>query len=322
MLRLLLGRIIMQKIFIIFAVIILSSTISAQMKMRNLQTITDEPAESAPTEIKKDSTAPANFVELNRLGVQKALVEKNYQAASEFFTKALEAAPDCFRCKFNLGRSFMVLEKTDDAVKIFNELAQINPNSFEVYGSLGEAYNQKALYRESVVYFQKALKLNQNDAVTLCNYAVSLTMMEKHKEALEHLDKAIKLQPDFTEAHSNRGYALFLLNRPKDALESLQKAEKLNPGIAQIHNNLGVVLDHFGKKKEAKAHYEKAVELKADYGEAICNLALSNLSEGNREAAYRQLKTLEKIDFKLAGQLRSAIWGKYVVDASKVTDKP
>jgi tetratricopeptide (TPR) repeat protein len=320
--RLLLGRIIMQKIFIIFAVIILSSiTSTAQMKLRDLQTITDDPTDSAQTEIKDDSTKPVNFVELNRLGVQKALVEKDYQQAIEFFTKAVEAAPDCFRCKFNLGRSFLIVEKYDDAIKIFNELVVVNPNSSDLYASLGETYNTKGLYDQSLSYFRQSLKLNPNDPVTLSNYAISLSMLGKYGEALENLDKSIKLHPDFVEALSNKGYALFQLGRPKDALETLKKAEKLNPNIAQVHNNLGVVLDQMGKKKEAKTHYEKAVELKSDYGEAICNLALTNLEEGNRDAAYRQLKTLEKIDFKLAEQLRGVIWGKYVVDASKVKER-
>src|SRR5215204_4287513 len=140
----------MQKIFIIFAVIILSLTVSAQMKMRNLQTVTDEPDDSAPTEVKKDSTKAVNFVELNRLGVEKALVEKDYGQAAEFFSKAIAAEPKCFRCKFNLGRSYIELEKYDDAIKIFNELAVIDSGSFDVYASLGETYNKKQLYEESL----------------------------------------------------------------------------------------------------------------------------------------------------------------------------
>jgi len=309
----------MQKTFIIFALIVWSSTVSAQMKVRDLQTINDEPVGSA--QIQQNSAATANFVELNRLGVQKALVEKNYKEASVFFSKAIEAAPDCFKCKFNLGRSLLALEKPDEAIKIFDELAAVSRNDAELLGSLGEAYNMKGLYQESIPYFQKAAKINPKDAITLTNYAVSLTMLQKHKDALENLEKAIKLKPDFPEAYSNRGYSLYFLGRYKDALESLRIAEKLNPNIAQVYNNLGVVLDKLGKKKEAKSHYEKAVALKADYGEALCNLALSNLEEGNREAAYQQLKTLEKVNFRLAGQLRDVLWGKYVVDASQVKEK-
>lgn len=53
-------------------------------------------------------------------------------------------------------------------------------------------------------------------------------------------------------------------------------------------------------------------------GEAICNLAISYLQNGERNAAYEQLKTLEKINSGLAALLRDAIWSKFVVDASKI----
>jgi tetratricopeptide (TPR) repeat protein len=291
------------------------------MKMRNLQTIADDTEKTPPSAIKTDSDTAANFVEINKLGVQKYLVEKDYRQASVFFTKALEIEPGCFACKFNLGRAFLSAQKLDDAIKIFNELAAVDQKNADVLASLGEAYTEKEFYGESVEYFRQSLKLNPNDAVTFSNYAISLSRLGKLDEALTNLDKALKLQPDFAEAYSNRGYALFLLGRQKDALESLQKAVKLNDGIAQIHNNLGVVLEYFGKKAEAKKHYLEAVRLKPDYGEGICNLALVYLQNGDREAAYAQLKTLEKVDFKLAGQLRDAIWGKYVIDASKVKTK-
>ena len=133
----------MQKIFIIFAVIILSSITQAQMKMRNLQIVADEPTDSTQTQIKPDSTKAANFVELNKLGIQKYLVEKDYNQAIDFFSKAIEAAPDCFRCKFNLGRSFLQVEKYDDAVKIFNELIAVDPNGSDAFASLGETYYKK-----------------------------------------------------------------------------------------------------------------------------------------------------------------------------------
>ena len=56
------------------------------MKTRNLQIIADEQADSLSAEPKNDSTKSANLVELNKLGVQKALVEKDYRQAIEFFS--------------------------------------------------------------------------------------------------------------------------------------------------------------------------------------------------------------------------------------------
>ena len=123
----------MQKIFIIFAVIILSFTTQAQMKVRNLQLIADDPKDDS-TRIapKPDSIKSTNFVELNNLGVRKVLVEKDYKQAIEFFSKAVEIAPACFRCKFNLGRSFMELENFDEAIKqLRNQGAPFAAEPFE-----------------------------------------------------------------------------------------------------------------------------------------------------------------------------------------------
>jgi tetratricopeptide (TPR) repeat protein len=315
--RLQFGRVIMQKVFIIFAVIVFSSSIAtAQLKMRDFQTIREETDNGAQAET--ISAGAVNFAELNALGVKKALIEKNYPQAIEFFSKAVAAAPDCFQCKFNLGRSLFAIEKYDEAIRVFNELIALNPKSAELNSSLGEAFYQKHLYEESLGFFREAVKLNPSDAITLSNYAISLSRLEKFEEALRMLDQALKINPGFAEAYGNRGYALYRLGRQKEALEALRKAEKIDPNLAQVHNNLGVVLDYFGKQKEARAHYLLAVKIKPDYAEGICNLAISYLQNGERDAAYEQLKRLEKVDSALAELLRTTIWSKYVVDASKV----
>jgi tetratricopeptide (TPR) repeat protein len=76
-------------------------------------------------------------------------------------------------------------------------------------------------------------------------------------------------------------------------------------------------LERLGKHKEAFDHFSKAVKAKPDYGEAICNLALNYLEKGNRNAAYQQLRLLEKIDLPLADELRKVMWSKYTVNVSK-----
>jgi Flp pilus assembly protein TadD len=97
----------------------------------------------------------------------------------------------------------------------------------------------------------------------------------------------------------------------------LKKAETLEPNSPYAHNNLGVVLERLGKHEEALKHFSKAVKAKPDYGEAICNLALNYLEKGNRDAAYQQLRSLEKIDLALADELRKVMWSKYTVNVSK-----
>lgn len=146
----------MQKIYILLAVITLSLSINAQMKTRNLQVVNEEPAaDPASLETKKESANSPSYVDLNNSGVKKALAEGDYKQAITLFLRAVELKPDCFTCRLNLGRSFLKLEKYDDAVGIFNQLTKIAPDNANAQASLGEALNAKGFYKESLPFFAR-----------------------------------------------------------------------------------------------------------------------------------------------------------------------
>lgn len=316
--RLCLGRIIMKKLYLFLAIITLSFTVNAQLKSNDFllegRSNFSNEKKSANSE-NKGSTETPDFVKLNEAGVKKALVEKNYPEAIVLFNQAIEANPNCFVCRYNIGRSQVKIGKLNEAAEIFRKLIEQWPDFANAHSSLGETLSEKGLFRESLASYEKALSLSPDDCTTLTNYALSLQNVGEYKKALEYLDKALKIDPDLAEAHSNRGLTLFVMGRQKDALVSMKKAFQLRPEVPEIRNNLGVILDHFGKKKEALKHFEEAVRLKPDYAEAQYNLALCYLERGDRDAAYRQMKTLEESNFELAQQLKGAIWGKYVVNA-------
>ena len=60
----------------------------------------------------------------------------------------------------------------------------------------------------------------------------------------------------------------------------------------------------------------KAVQLRPDWSYAVFNLAVSFIEKGNREAVYRQLAILDKIDAQLAAKLKENLWRKFVTTAS------
>jgi Flp pilus assembly protein TadD len=111
------------------------------------------------------------------------------------------------------------------------------------------------------------------------------------------------------------------MGRHKEALKDLQKADSIKPDHPQILNNLGVVLSRLGKKQEAHDYYLKALRLQPDYNSAIYNLAVSFLERGDRQAAQRQLNSLQIIDAAMSDLLKKHLWGKFVINASEVKSK-
>ena len=105
------------------AIIFLSAAVNAQLKSNNFQSENKKPKfeKSSISETKNESIDSPNYIELNELGIKKAF-DDDYQQASEYFSKALEEEPECYTCLYNLGRSYIKLEKFDDAIEIFHQL--------------------------------------------------------------------------------------------------------------------------------------------------------------------------------------------------------
>lgn len=295
----------MKQIILIMAILLLSIPSYMQMKEKKVEFAAEKP---------KEPVALREAFGLNDLGVKKALKENDYGQASALFRKAIEIDPNCTECRYNLGRSYIKTGDLDKSIEIFKDLTR--SNSAIAYAALGEALSKKGLYEESIQYYQKGLKTEPNDAVTLSNLAYSLHQTEKDAEALMYCDEAIRLSPDLAAAHSNRGVALHALKRYREALQSLRRASALKPDSAEVHNNLSVVLLQLGKKKEAQKHLLEAGRIDPNNTFTIYNLAINYLAANKREAARQQLDLLEKLDLKLAEQLKKQFWLKYVVNAS------
>lgn len=294
------------------AIVFLSATVYTQTRIDSRQT--DE--NLAPTLLNNAlaNTAP-NGIDYNNTGVKKALNDRHEEAVKDF-RRAIELAPECRECRYNLGRSLIKAGNPDEAVEVLKKLVGDKKDFADAWSALGDALSEKGHFEDGVAAYETALKVGPADAVTLSNLGHSLAQVKRHDEAMIVLDKAISLDPGLATAHSNRGVALFSKGRTKEAVESFRKAYSLDPRSAEICNNLGVALDKLGKK-EAHTYFETAVRLRPDWGFAIYNLGMSNLKRGERDTARSQLSSLEKLDLTLADKLRKELLGKFIVEVPK-----
>jgi len=300
-----------------FAIIIFSVSINAQLQF--VERSNSEVKKRNPRSTKERIPEPEgeeNYVKLNNLGVGMGRDKGDFRSAIDYFKQAIEIEPNCFACRYNLGRSYIALKKYSDAQEIFDRLAKENPKSANVLSTLGEVFSLRGDDKKALPLLKKSLELDSGDSITLNNYGISLHNTGKYEEALGAFNKAIEIQPELVEAHNYRGLTLYQLGKYKKALKSLRLADSLQPNVPEIQNNLGVVLGKMGKKKEAHKHHLEAVRLNPNFSYAVYNLALNYLEIGKRDEAQKQLKSLEKIDTTLASSLRKVLWGKYVVDAS------
>src|SRR5688500_17662282 len=185
----------MRQIIYIFVLISLSFTVNAQLKSKSLMLENEKQAftsVSSNDEKKNAERVSPLVVELNEQGVTKALVEKNYEQAISFFRRAIDTDPECYTCRYNLGRAFLKTENFDEAVAVFTQLTKTKPDYANAFAGLGDALGEKEQFTEAIAAYRQALKLEHNDPITHCNLAISFHHVGDYKQALHHFDEAIK----------------------------------------------------------------------------------------------------------------------------------
>jgi tetratricopeptide (TPR) repeat protein len=119
-----------------------------------------------------------------------AFIDKNYAAAIEKFTQALEAGDDSYPIWVSRGAAFLQSNKINRAVDDFSRAISIQPTR-------ARGYHMRALAHD---------KLGDSEAA-LCD-----------------LDKAIKLDPQYGAAFRSRATVLDKIGRREEAVEDMQTA--------------------------------------------------------------------------------------------------
>jgi len=103
--------------------------------------------------------------------------------------------------------------------------------------------------------------------------------------------RAIASEPGLADAHLNLGRLLHEQGKMGEAEQCYRQALAARPGDATAAFNLGVALQDLGRLAEAAEAYEAALALDPTLADAHYNLAGLYEQQGEREAAFRHLRT-------------------------------
>ncbi len=207
----------------------------------------------------------------------KAASERgNYKVAIELLQKVVAADPKHKTAWMDLGRNYMVLRQTDDAVNAFKKQAELNPYDEYAFGALGWAYTTERKYDEAAAAFNKAIEINP-----LSDYAHSALgamYQESHQydKAASELEKAASLKSDDAGLQINLGNAYLNLGQDDKALAAFDRAIQIS-ATPEVWNDIAYQLSlkqvHLDR---AQQYAESAVTAIAN---ALRNLTLDQLSD-------------------------------------------
>ncbi len=114
--------------------------------------------------------------------------QSNYIDSIDLLNHAISQYPEENKLKLNLGNIYKLLERNDDAVKIFSilknsELADLANNNLSLI------YLEQGDFDKSIEYAKIALSLNQNYSDAKFNLALAFFEKENYRDSLVQLDQ-------------------------------------------------------------------------------------------------------------------------------------
>jgi len=152
------------------------------------------------------------------------------------FTKAVEAVPDSFQSRVNLGSALAKLDRIDDAVTQYNEALRIEPRSENAHFNLGVLLAHRGAYDEAVVHLRAVVEIQPADHQAHVELAAALERKRAFADARDHYARAAEIEPEDARSHLGQARTLAAEGHYQRARARLEDAHEKIPsdgGIAQ-----------------------------------------------------------------------------------------
>lgn len=151
------------------------------------------------------------------------------------------------------------------------------------------AYARNALWTNQVSMWEDVVLKSPNKARPHNNLGNAYQTWGLAEKAEQQFRRAIQLDPYYADPHTNLGSILYRRGEYREAADNFKFSVYAKPESAENHLNLGLALTRLGEFTEAKKQFRAAASIKP-YPEALYDLAVVYVKEGNKEKAIIELK--------------------------------
>ncbi|MEA2734812.1 MAG: protein O-GlcNAc transferase [Humisphaera sp.] len=167
---------------------------------------------------------------------------REFAAAAECFTHAIERNPTQRLFHYHLGNAHRLAGRFDRAVAAYRAALRIDPNYTDALVNLGIALASARQGDDAIDAWRGALRLDPNDADALTNLGNIYREMGRLGDAIDHTERALRLRPEQPWLLTNLANAYAQQGRPDRAIELYRRAVAAAPKSAATHSNLLIEL--------------------------------------------------------------------------------
>jgi TolB-like protein/Tfp pilus assembly protein PilF len=251
-----------------------------------------------------------------KVSVRLVNASEDRQVWAEMYQRKLTAG-ELFEIQAEITQKITEALKMRLSIKERSAIKQIPTEDLEAfrlhaYGRWNLDQRTEKGMRMAEDYFRQAISHDANYAQAWMGLADALSLRhdyghedDKHNilyEARQAAERALELDPEMTEAYASLGLYFTTIRDAKAAVFNLKKATQLRPGYAEAHAWLSWIFSLTGNPVEALKSSLKAVEGNPLSQEAISNLSLSWLINGEYLKSVHEAERLLQVqpDFSSA----------------------
>lgn len=197
-------------------------------------------------------------------------LKRNYEAAIEYYRKAIEIKPDYAQAYRGLGHAYRQKNNDAEAIKQMLKAMESDPKYLDAYFELAEIYKDQKNYSEAIKYLERATELAHEDFYPYKELAKIYEEQQKNKDAIHYYEEAMsRLKPD----------------------DSLTKTLYLGR-IARLKGQYAEAIEYFRK-----------VSFPDEPGQPYFEIGLTYVVSRNKRAALEQHQQLVQLKSPLADEL-------------------
>ena len=212
---------------------------------------------------------------------------KNYQLSAELALICLNIKPNDNNLKKHYAYVLKNLKLYEKSIKIIKEAINDEPENGSLYKCLASIYESQECHQQSIIEYENAAKFDPTDPDIFNSLGVQLDAINQNEKAIENYKKSLSLKPNFPQAYSNMALSYLAINAYETAENAIVKAIDLDSSSSLYLTNHATIKNVLNETDEAIESLKKALAIDDGYKEASYNLALTLLSIGQYQEAWK-----------------------------------
>lgn len=223
---------------------------------------------------------------------EKLTAAGDLEAAARDYRRATEVSPEFPDIRYNLGRTYEALGRSDDAIAEYRHAIASHEGYDHARAALAFCLLRSGRDEEAAEAFAALLELRMRRLSEPYERGLKRLREGMISEADEFFKEAFLSAPNKFDGHYRSALKLLKAEQYEKALEQLDEAIALGPKYGDLHNFRGIALCELGRTEEGIASFRRAVALNPDYVIAKLNLAFAYLRAGQYKDAENSLEAV------------------------------